>query len=1515
MSSIPGPRAARAFLFALLAAAPATLSSARVAPPPAAQPERRSSPSGIREAEREVAAPPPAAPFSNRAGQSGALAPSASGRLPAPPAVGFAPGSARRPIELAAGYVLTPGGPEPKLPTALAPRRAALAPGNDHEREAWIVQFGDDSPDSASARIKRADGVVAWPISGEGYVVRMDADAAARLRAGTGEPWIAPYAPAYKLSKAIDLAAGGTVDVTALLFADGDDGATLDALRSLGATRLASQRGPRNHLARFTLDRSRLADAAALAGIAWIELTPEYTVNNDKAQWVLQSGVENSRPVTDHGLRGQGQVLMISDSGLRTNHEMFFDSTLAIDTWGDYAKHRKIIAYKRGSDAPEITFGDEVVFDYHGTHTSGTLAGSPNSTAPWSGLARDAKLYFVDIGGAAGGSLQLPDDLNELYQPSYAGNTGGKARISSNSWGAGSSQGTYTLASMQTDQFVWDHPDYLIAFASGNNGVFASVNAPGTAKNCLTVGATGNGTLQNKLASFSSRGPARDGRRKPTVMGPGDLVTSSYAATRYTYATYSGTSMATPAVAGAMALVRQYLTEGWYPTGAPVAANAFTPSAALLRAMAVNAGRNDVTGFRVPDNTIGYGRLTIDDVLHFPGDTLRTLLVDPSDGLDDGRYVEYPVQVTDPSRPLKISLCWTDAPGNPAAQVQLVNDLDLVVLHGGATYRGNYLLNFASVDGGVRDTLNVEELVRLPAPEAGIYIVRVEARRIVQGPQRFALCITGGVGGPAGAIALDRFQYGLGDKLEIEVIDTDAPGPIAVHVTSSTEPGGETVTLTGHDGVFHGSIVMAPIAGNAADGTLAISSGDVVTATYAGPAPAAPVSATARIDVQSPTISGVHAVALGSTRALVSWTTDLGASSRVRFGTSGPLRSVVDSSGFTVQHAVLLDRLAPGTLYRYDVESTTPHGFMSRDSLDGSHRSFTTPAAGTIALVMDDPDASVLATWINAITALGWSADVLPKAVIDPPLVGNSAAGLRHYDAVLWQVDPDRYPPFSDAQRAAIDSLLNGGGRLLVTGHDIGFGLSDAGSPAYTPEREAWLEHGLKTRYYVDNINADTLTGVPGSPVTGAYTTGIPYAFWLYPDSGDNMGPVPGSDGTWYGDWTEDWLRNRHIGMRWESAGPRGTAGAGVWGGKASRLVGLFYEWRAVAGASTAHLPARTGVLQDALSWLMGHRPPEVHLIEPTPGAIVTGGALSIRYSVKPDAGRAIASRRLEFSLDGGATWATVPTATCADSGCVWDLAGVLGGPPTPNSADVRLRVRVTDDGTPALRTDAIMTGSFTIARSAGDTRGPVVVAGSVSASPAPVRHDQPATLFATFSDAERGAGTVTAAEYSKGNAPAPPGAGLAMSGTFGTTTVQASAPLATAGVPTGNMRLWVRARDASGVWGPAAAIDVVTSGTGLVSVEDARAVDFLAPPSPNPFRGHAVFRFGLSRAGDVRLELYDLAGRRVRSLVNGPLPAGEQTRAWDGRDERGNGVRPGVYFVRLTMPGRTFNARLVSLE
>jgi hypothetical protein len=73
-----------------------------------------------------------------------------------------------------------------------------------------------------------------------------------------------------------------------------------------------------------------------------------------------------------------------------------------------------------------------------------------------------------------------------------------------------------------------------------------------------------------------------------------------------------------------------------------------------------------------------------------------------------------------------------------------------------------------------------------------------------------------------------------------------------------------------------------------------------------------------------------------------------------------------------------------------------------------------------------------------------------------------------------------------------------------------------------------------------------------------------------------------------------------------------------------------------------------------------------------------------------------------------------------------------------------------------------------------------------------------------------------------------------------------------------------------------------------------------LGRPSPNPFQGRASFQYSLAAPGPVRLEVYDLRGRRVRVLDDEIRPAGRYTMHWDGRDDRGRGLASGVYFLRL---------------
>jgi hypothetical protein len=73
-----------------------------------------------------------------------------------------------------------------------------------------------------------------------------------------------------------------------------------------------------------------------------------------------------------------------------------------------------------------------------------------------------------------------------------------------------------------------------------------------------------------------------------------------------------------------------------------------------------------------------------------------------------------------------------------------------------------------------------------------------------------------------------------------------------------------------------------------------------------------------------------------------------------------------------------------------------------------------------------------------------------------------------------------------------------------------------------------------------------------------------------------------------------------------------------------------------------------------------------------------------------------------------------------------------------------------------------------------------------------------------------------------------------------------------------------------------------------------------LAPATPNPFRGATRFDYAVPRDGAIRIDVYDVAGRRVRNLVDGPAPAGPGVVTWDGTDSAGRPVPTGVYWARL---------------
>jgi hypothetical protein len=80
---------------------------------------------------------------------------------------------------------------------------------------------------------------------------------------------------------------------------------------------------------------------------------------------------------------------------------------------------------------------------------------------------------------------------------------------------------------------------------------------------------------------------------------------------------------------------------------------------------------------------------------------------------------------------------------------------------------------------------------------------------------------------------------------------------------------------------------------------------------------------------------------------------------------------------------------------------------------------------------------------------------------------------------------------------------------------------------------------------------------------------------------------------------------------------------------------------------------------------------------------------------------------------------------------------------------------------------------------------------------------------------------------------------------------------------------------------------------------------------APNPFNPRTTIRFDLPTAGPVRLSVYDLAGRLVKVLVEGKIPAGSHEAVWDGRDSSGRAVPSGSYLARLVAGGKVEGVRL----
>jgi len=250
----------------------------------------------------------------------------------------------------------------------------------------------------------------------------------------------------------------------------------------------------------------------------------------------------------------------------------------------------------------------------------------------------------------------------------------------------------------------------------------------GSAKNVLAVGAVQTLTSPPTIASFSSRGPAKDGRVKPDIVARGRGLLSTVPTS--IYATSSGTSMAAPVVTGIAAL----MGEQWQKTFGG------RPTAAELRAVLL-AGATDL-GNPGPDYTFGFGLVDAKnsaDLIIGDGGT-RSQIANVT--VAQGGRVERNVTLT-ATQNLKILVTWPDPSvvllGNDSFEAKaLVNDLDVQVITPGGTTVLPYVLDKVHYENAAtRGVNNVDntELIEIANAAPGVYRVVILGTHVTQGPQ------------------------------------------------------------------------------------------------------------------------------------------------------------------------------------------------------------------------------------------------------------------------------------------------------------------------------------------------------------------------------------------------------------------------------------------------------------------------------------------------------------------------------------------------------------------------------------------------------------------------------------------------------------------------------------------------------------------------------------------------------------------------------------------------------------
>ena len=469
--------------------------------------------------------------------------------------------------------------------------------------------------------------------------------------------------------------------------------------------------------------RVNKGQAEALTHVPWVAHVEENsTVRafNDNAQ--SSFGVAKAR--TDApGLDGNADgnpaayskddlVAAVIDTGIHAGH-------LDLD-------EGKVLAFKDFVNARTAPYDD----NGHGTHVAGTIAGDGDARADGlnKGVAPAAGLVGVKVLDA-NGSGSMADVTAAIDWVVENKALYGIEAINLSLGASGCANGTdATAQAVDRAQAA----GLVVAVAAGNDGPgTCTIGTPGAAAGGLTVGAMADmGENGFSQAPFSSRGPTADGRVKPDVSAPGVNIASAQTNTTGGYVVYSGTSMATPFVAGVALLMRD-------------ANAALTPQQVkdTLRSTAIDWGRggdNKTAGSTGADIDYGAGRLDAHAALKAAGAPLAAPPAAPSRHLLEGSLAargaiaDHKLTVSDLRFPIAATLIH---PGISAAQAY-TPDFDL------------FLYDPAGVRVAAAETVDRQETVAFKPTATGTYTVRVYS---YNGAGAYFVDVSAGVGADTAA--------------------------------------------------------------------------------------------------------------------------------------------------------------------------------------------------------------------------------------------------------------------------------------------------------------------------------------------------------------------------------------------------------------------------------------------------------------------------------------------------------------------------------------------------------------------------------------------------------------------------------------------------------------------------------------------------------------------------------------------------------------------------------------------